>query len=583
MNNWDHEVDIVVVGSGAGALTAACRAADRGCEVLVVEKAGSYGGTSASSGGGLWIPNNHLMRAAGIDDSEEEAIAYITALTAEDVEPALVQAYVRESPVMFRYLQEQTRAAFESMIHYADYYQELEGAKPGGRSIDPLPYHARELGDAFATLGHSHVQTTVMGLIGYTNQEGAILLSKAPGWFKVVAKLALEYSADIVGRLKSRRSRRLVMGNALIGRLRHSLDDRGVPLWLSSPVVELLMEENRVSGVVVDGQDGPCRVRARRGVIIGAGGFEHNQDMREKYLPGPTRVDWSAASPTNTGDLIRAAEHIGAALHLMDEAWWGPTIVLEGEDRARMLFTERSMPGCIMVNREGRRFVNESVAYTTAVQAMYDRSGAQDNLPAFAIFDSRYRREYPFGPLLPGGMKLDWLQPPRVRDRFLKKHATLEGLAAELGVDPGGLKQTVERFNRYAHSGVDEDFHRGENSYDLLYGDVRLGPNPCLAPVVEGPFYGVEIYPGDIGTKGGLLTNENAQVINRDGSEIAGLYAIGNSSASPMGRYYPGAGATLGPAMTFGYIAANHASSASTDTVPDSGVRASVDHGITMV
>jgi len=278
-------------------------------------------------------------------------------------------------------------------------------------------------------------------------------------------------------------------------------------------------------------------------------------------LPGPTRADWSAASPNNTGDLIVAAEKIGAALHLMDEAWWGPTLVMEGEDRARMLFTERSMPGCIMVNREGRRFVNESVAYTTAVQAMYDRSGGGDNLPAFAIFDSRYRREYPFGPLLPAGMRLDWLQPARVRRRFLKTHASLDGLAAELGVDPQGLKSTVERFNHYATTGVDEDYHRGENSYDLLYGDVRLQPNPCLAPIVEGPFYGVEIYPGDIGTKGGLLTNEYAQVMGRDGSVIPGLYAIGNSSASPMGRYYPGAGATLGPAMTFGYIAAGHASS----------------------
>jgi 3-oxosteroid 1-dehydrogenase len=556
MNNWDHTVDVLVIGSGAGAMTAACRAADGGSDVLIVEKASCYGGTSASSGGGLWIPNNHLMHAAGIEDSEQEAVDYLSALAGDDVDPRVVRAYVRQAPEMLRYLECDTRAAFEAMVYYADYYQELEGAKPGGRSIDPLPYHARELGDAFSTLGRSHIQTTVMGLMGYTNQEGAILLSKAPGWAGVVAKLVLEYISDIAGRLKSRRSRRLVMGNALIGRLRHSLDDRGVPLWLSSPVHELLAEDGCVIGAVVDTPQGTRRLRARRGIIIGAGGFEHNQAMREKYLPGPTRTGWSAASPTNTGDLILAAEKIGAALHLMDEAWWGPTIAMDSEDRARMLFTERSMPGCIMVNAAGKRFVNESVAYTTAVQAMYNSSG--DNLPAYAIFDSRYRREYPFGPLLPGGMKLDWLQPARVKNEFLKQGATIESIAMELGIDPRGLQETVEQFNHFSVTGVDEDFHRGENSYDLLYGDVRLEPNPCLAPLNEAPFYGVEIYPGDIGTKGGLLTNEYAQVLDREGSPIPGLYAIGNSSASSMGRYYPGAGATLGPAMTFGYIAAQH-------------------------
>lgn len=236
------------------------------------------------------------------------------------------------------------------------------------------------------------------------------------------------------------------------------------------------------------------------------------------------------------------------------------TLAMEGEDRARMLFTERSMPGCIMVNKAGQRFVNESVAYTTAVQAMYDRSGGCSNLPCYAIFDARYRREYPFGPLLPGGMKLDWLQPKRVQKAFLTRSDSLQGLAATLGIDPHGLAKTVNAFNRYAAQGVDEDYHRGESSYDLLYGDARLGPNPCLAAIAEGPFYGVEIFPGDIGTKGGLLTDHSGQVLTQEGTVISGLYAIGNSSASPMGRYYPGAGATLGSAMTFGYIAAGHSS-----------------------
>ncbi|WP_116365912.1 FAD-dependent oxidoreductase [Parahaliea mediterranea] len=551
---WDARYDVVVIGSGAGALTAACRARDLGQSVVVLEKAPRYGGTSASSGGGLWVPNNHLMRAAGVQDSDDDALAYLRALTGDDVAPALVEAYVREAPQMLRYLEDQTHVAFEPMVHYADYYQELAGARPGGRSIDPLPYHARALGDAFHSMGLPHAQTRIMGLMGYTNQEGAVLLSKAPGWWKIVLKLALEYALDIPGRLQGRRSRRLVMGNALIGRLRHSLDERGVPVWLNAPVRELLTEGARVSGVVVEGPEGMRRVGARHGIIIGAGGFEHSQTLRERYLPGPTRAAWSAASPTNTGDMLLAATAIGAATHLMDEAWWGPTVRIQGEDRARMLFTERSMPGCILVNRAGQRFVNESVAYTTAVQAMY----AGENLPCYAIFDSRYRREYPFGPLLPGAMHLDGLQSARVRRHWLAKAASIDELAQQLGVDNAGLMATVQRFNGFAGSGIDQDFHRGENSYDLLYGDVRLGPNPCLAALQEAPYYGVEVYPGDIGTKGGLLTDASARVLSMGGEVLDGLYAIGNSAASVTGRYYPGAGATLGPAMTFGYIAANH-------------------------
>lgn len=558
--NTTETVDIIVVGSGAGALTAALTAAINGASVVVLEKAARFGGTSASSGGGLWIPLNHLMLAGGVDDNREDALRYLRALTDGDVDPAVVEAFVDQGPRMLRFLEDNSHVRYEAMLHYADYYQEIPGARPGGRSIDPLPWDARELGEVFLEMQPSHVQTTVMGLMGYTNLEGAVLLSKAPGWLKVVAKLALDYVSDIGWRLRSKRSRRLTMGNALMARLRRSLLDRGVPLRLSTPVRELIRDGERVTGVIAENGGQQFRLMARKGVIVGTGGFEHSQAMRERYLPAPTQCNWSAASPTNTGDLHLAAERIGAALHLMDEAWWGPTIVMEGEDRARMLFTERSMPGCIMVNRTARRFFNESVAYTTAVQAMYTADdGGTQNLPAWAIFDARYRRNYPFGPLLPGGMHLDWLQPSRVRNRFLQSAPTLQALAAKLGLDGQALSATVARFNGFAQSGTDEDFHRGENSYDLMYGDVRLGPNPCLASIAEAPFYAVQVHPGDIGTKGGILTNPDASALDTEGKVIPGLYAIGNCSASSMGRYYPGAGATLGPAMTFGFVAANHA------------------------
>jgi 3-oxosteroid 1-dehydrogenase len=556
MSETDFNVDLLVIGSGAGAMTAALRAARSGAQVLIVEKGRRYGGTSATSGGGLWIPANHLMAGVNIPDSAAEALQYLRALCGADVGEERLAAYVEHAPRMLRWLEQHSHVRFQSMPYYADYYQHLPGAKPGGRSIDPLPYHARELGTDFLDMQDPHVQTRVLGMIGYSNTEGAILLSKSPGWFKLILKLATSYFLDLPWRLRSRKSRRLTMGNALIGRLRHSLLELDVPIWLDSPAAELLTDgTGAVTGACILRQGTPVTVRARRGVVLASGGFEHNQALREAHLPQPTQARWSAANPLNTGDMLLAAQKLGAATALMDEAWWGPTIAIESEDRARMLFTERSMPGAIVVNRTGRRFFNESVAYTAAVQAMYRSS----NLPAYLIFDARYQREYPFGPLLPGGMHLNWLQPRAIRERLLTSAPSIEALAQKLGIGPQALAQTVTRFNDFAHRGKDEDYQRGENPYDLIYGDVRIKPNPCLAPLQEAPYYAIEIHPGDIGTKGGLLTDAHARVLRNDGAPIPRLYAIGNCSASVTGRHYPGAGATLGPAMTFGFRAAEHA------------------------
>jgi 3-oxosteroid 1-dehydrogenase len=535
-------------------MTAALVAAKSGLDVLIVEKAKVYGGTSATSGGGLWIPCNHLMPGVGIEDNPADAMAYMTALTGDDVPAANVESFVRNGERMLRWVSENTEARFISMAEYADYYQHIPGARPGGRSIDPLPYDARELGDDFLDMQQQHLQVRVLGMMGYTNVEGAVLLSKSPGWFKLIVKLTRQYFSDLPWRFRSRRSRRLTMGNALIGRLRKSLLDAMVPLWLDCPATGIVTENGAVKGVRVMRNGKPQEIRARRGVILASGGFEHSQALRERYLPTPTSTRWSAANPTNTGDMLVAGQAIGAKTALLDEAWWGPTIIVKGEDRARALFTERSMPGAIVINRAGQRFFNESVAYTTAVQAMYQPG----NLPSYVVFDQRYKRNYPFGPLLPSEMHLNWLQPGHIRNDLLKTAPTIETLAGAIGVDSAALAATVRRFNGFAAAGKDEDFERGENSYDLIYGDIRIKPNPCLAPVAEPPFYAVEIHPGDIGTKGGLLTDENARVVGEDGRPIQGLYAIGNCSASVTGRYYPGAGATLGPAMTFGYLAARH-------------------------
>ena len=556
-----HIVDLVVVGTGAGAMTAAIVAAKAGLKVLMVEKSKTYGGTSATSGGGLWIPCNHLMPGVGIEDNEADAITYMSTLSGKDVPLRNVESFVKNGPRMLRWMEENTEVQYIAMAEYADYYQQTPGARPGGRSIDPIPYDARKLGDDFLNMQAPHQQLRVMGMMGYSNTEGAVLLSKAPGWFKLVVKLAVEYFSDVAWRFRSKRSRRLVMGNALIGRLRRTLLDLNVPIWLATPATEILRNEGRVTGVRVLRNGKPMDVIASRGVILGSGGFEHSQTLRTKYLPNPTSSKWSAANPTNTGDLLIAGQKIGAKTALLDEAWWGPSITVDGEDRARALFSERSMPGAIVVNAQGKRFFNESVAYTAAVQAMYGGVEKMDgaNLPSYLIFDNRYRRNYPFGPLLPSEMHLNWLAPARVRNGLLKKANTIPELAAQIGVDGGSLKETVDRFNGFAQSGKDLDFQRGEDAYDLIYGDIRIQPNPCLAPVIEAPFYAIEIHPGDIGTKGGLLTDENGRVVDEHDQPIQGLYAVGNCSASVTGRTYPGAGATLGPAMTFGFLAARHA------------------------
>jgi 3-oxosteroid 1-dehydrogenase len=301
-------------------------------------------------------------------------------------------------------------------------------------------------------------------------------------------------------------------------------------------------------------------IRAEKGVILAAGGFEGNQEMREQYLPEPTRVEWTCANPDNTGDAIRMALELGAAVDLMDDAWWGPVTVVPGEPQARMLVIEKALPGGVMVDKNGERFVNEAAPYIDVVNAMYGKNTPEAPcVPAYLVFDADYRRKYPCGPMLQASQQPDWALPKAFRQGYLKKSETLGGLAAQLDIDPVGLAKTVEKVNEYARNGKDLDFQRGETVFDRYYGDEKVEPNPCLAPIDTPPFYGIEVYPGELGTKGGLATDANARVLRETGEPIPGLYAIGNCSASVMGHSYPGAGATLGPATTFGYIAARHA------------------------
>lgn len=553
--------DVIVVGSGAGAMTSAAIAADRGLSVLVVEKSDKFGGTSAISGGGIWIPNNHYFAAKGGKDSYDKALQYIMTAGGGRADETKVRAYLDHAPAMIKYLEDKSRVRYAVAEKYPDYYQHVPGSLPGGRSLDPELFDTSVLGDELENLRRPSPSTLLMGKISWTARDAHIAMARESGWRFKILWMMLRYKLDFKWRRKSKFDRRAGLGNSLVCALRASLLDRKVPLWLNTDFRDFVLDNGRVTGIKVVSKGRELTLNARRGVIIGAGGFEQNQTLREKYLPQPTKTSWSATPPgNNTGAALEAGMAAGAATDLLEWAWWSPTIPVVGEEKPRGIFAERAFPGSIVVNGLGKRFCNEAQGYLEFGDAMYkDREATGGkNVPAWCIFDAHFRFNYAMGPLMPGQIMPD----SRLRKEWLNsvywKADTLEELARQIDVDPAGLATTVKTVNEYARTGEDKDFGRGGNVFDRYYGDVNVKPNPCLAPIQKGPFYAMRMDAGDIGTKGGLLTDAHARVVRPDGSPIEGLYAIGNTSASVMGIAYPGAGATIGPAMTFGYIAAHH-------------------------
>lgn len=552
-----EEVDLLVVGSGAGGLTAAFTAANAGAKVLVVEKSSRFGGTSATSGGGIWIPNSDDARAKGHADDPQEALGYMKALIGNDVPEKKLRAYVDNAHRMLSYLGSQSEVRYTSYA-YADYHMDVAGARDGWRTHDPIPMMADRLGADFERMEAPHPVSLTFGRFTWTMEEAKVLMTMSPGAKPMLFKLMMRYIFDLPWRLKTKRSRRLTGGNALIGRLKLSLDAKGVPLWLNAPMTSLVRENGLVTGAIVERDGRTVEVRARRGIVLASGGFDHDMALREKHLPHPTG-DWSAGVRTNTGDALKAGTAIGAGTDLLDSAWWGPGFLLEGEDRARIMFVERALPSSIIVNQAGKRYMNEAASYHVAGGEMHRANRADaPTVPSWFVFDARYRGKYMLGQITPGKPSADKRIPAPMR-AILKKSDTIEGLARAMGVDPAAFAATVERFNSFAVKGEDPDFHRGVSAYDRHYGDASVTPNSTLAPIAEAPFYAIPIYPCDLGTNGGLATDENARVLDTEGKPIEGLYAIGNASAAAMGRTYPGAGATLGPAMTFGWLAARHA------------------------
>jgi 3-oxosteroid 1-dehydrogenase len=556
----DSAYDLIVVGSGAGALLAAIRAADEGLSVLVVEKAPLVGGTSALSGGGIWIPDNHDMPRARVRDSIDAAFRYVKTCAKGLATDDRVLAYVETARDMARYLA-QIGVPYRCMPHYSDYYPTLDGAMPGGRTMDPCDFNAAKLGvQALDSLRPTNPGQLIFGRMGINAFEARSMLARERKSKFVLMWIMARYFLDYPWRRKTPRDRRLTGGQALMGGLLTALRKRKVTLWLDTPLQSLTQEDGRVSGVVVQHEGKTVQLTAKRAVLLGAGGFERNQALREQYLPQPTNADWTATPVGgNTGDAILAGAQAGGVLHLMAHSWGVPTLFVPKEDKYRAMFVERSLPGCMVVNAAGQRFLNESGPYPEFQQAMFANHEATGGaVPAWIVFDAEFRAKYPIGPLMPSSAMPD----NRLRKSWLNvvywKGETLQQLAKQIGVDATGLVDSAARMTAFAQSGKDLDFDRGGNGFDRYYGDDSVKPNPNLAPIAKGPFYALKLFPGDIGTKGGLLTDRDARVLNQDGQAIEGLYCVGNNSASVMGPAYPGAGSTLGPAMTFAYRAVAH-------------------------
>ncbi|WP_029391791.1 FAD-binding protein [Streptomyces xiaopingdaonensis] len=540
---WDETVDFLVVGSGAGGMAAALSAARAGLKVLVVEKAATFGGSTALSGGGIWIPNNPTLRRRRASDDPDSVVRYLRAITAGDVPDARLTAYVEHGPAIMELLESSSRhLRFFWVKGYADYHPEEEGGRALGRTVEPLPFDTRKLGAAEGAQKPNGMKGPLGLWVTSKDYHDLAMVKRTWRGRRASLTAAWRVSSNVV-----RRRHMATGGRALAARLRMALGEAGIPLRLESPLRGLVRDEGgAVRGAVVGAG---LRVRARRGVLLATGGFDHNRELREKYLPDGGRDDVSAGAAENTGDGILAGQEAGAALEFMDDAWWMPS-VRHPSGAIVPLVSERCIPPSVIVSAEGRRFTNESAPYVNFVHDQLDGG----HVPAWFVMDAKARARYPFAQVLPGAP----FPKAYYEAGTVHRAETLTALAESIGVPGAALAETVRRFNGFARTGRDEDFGRGDSAYDRYYGDPTL-PNPNLDELTKPPYYAIRIEAGDLGTKGGLVCDEHSRVLRPDGTHVPGLYATGNTSASVMGHEYAGAGATIGPAMVFGHLAARHA------------------------
>lgn len=563
---WDSEYDVVVVGSGAGGLAAAITAHVEGLNVLVVEKTDRVGGSTAISGGAIWIPLAAQSRAVAPADSPERVREYLGQFVGSDVSEGTLAAFLAAGPRMVDYLGKHASLTLAPRPYSPDYYSGLNGAAPGGRALDPVEFDGRTLGKNFRLLRDPLREFMVLGgmMVALPDVRHLLRVTRSFTSWRIGMKLVMRYFAD---RLRGyHRGTRLLLGNALAARLYKSVLDRNIACWLSSPATALHHDGTRVCGITVRRNGVEQHIAARKGVVLATGGFPGDPVLREALFPKPAGA-WSMAPPDNTGDGIRLGQTAGAVLgkdHLT-AAFWAPVSVLQRPDGSHLnyphLVWDRAKPGLIAVNGAGQRFVNEANSYHEFVLGMYRSHERVPTIPAFLICDHAFIETWGLGLALPGGRPRQHL----IDAGYLLTAPTLGALAEVLGIDAAALETTVARCNAFAIQGEDPDFGKGGSAYNRHLGDAGHEPNACLGQIARPPFYAVKVYPGDIGTACGMRVDAHARAIDAAGVPIPGLYVAGNDMDSVLRGHYPGPGITLGPALTFGWLAGMHLAESSTE------------------
>jgi succinate dehydrogenase/fumarate reductase flavoprotein subunit len=558
------EADLAVLGSGVGGLTAALTAALEGLRVVVLDHADTIGGTSARSSGTVWVPGNHYLGADAEGDLKN-AGRYLDSLVGGRGDPAMRQAFLASAPRMLRNLEARAGLGFRPYGTAPDYRQDHAGAAKGGRPLEPLPFDGRTLGAAFSRLAWPIPELMLFGGMMVTRGEAAQLLraDRSPAAMMLGARLAGRYLRD---RLSHARGTRLVLGNALVARLFKASLDRGIAVHTGARTHRLVANGGRIDGVEATIQGRPVAVRASLGVVLAGGGFPASASWRAEHLPEPT-PEHTPAAPSCDGSTIGLGLSAGAVLGPpgIDNALWFPSSVAAREDGSTAVYPhivlDRAKPGLIAVNGAGRRFVNEAVSYHEFVRGMYRAHRDTPAIPAWLVCGRAFIRRYGLGLIRPRTPSLRRY----VASGYVKEAATVEALAGAIGIPADGLRETVERYNGFAVTGIDADFRKGETIYDRAGGDPDVRPNPCIGPIAGPPFYAVPVLPTPLGTSLGLRADTQARVLDAAGRAIPGLYVCGNDMQSAFGGEYPGAGAQLGQAMTFAWIAARHAAGINDD------------------
>ena len=552
--------DVLVAGSGAAGFATALTASLEGLDVLMVEKEPLFGGTTAYSAGVIWVPINGHQKAAGVSDSREAALTYLTAHVGNRLDRAKAEAFIDTAPTMLDIFEREGFVEYELAATWADYHPDEPGGSQGGRSLVPTEYDGRKLGPWFEKLRPALTTMMPLGgmMVGRNDLPHVFRMTQSAQSAWHIARMVARHARD---RLGHSRGTRLVNGNGLIARLAVHAFARGVPLWLNAPIVEIESNGSRVTGAVVQREGKPVRIAARRGVVLACGGFPADADLKRKvYGHLAAGKNHQLLPPSgNTGDGVRLAQTAGGVFHgdVHEPAAWAPVSLVPQRDGSTVPFPhffDRGKPGYISVDKRGKRFVNEAQSYHVYVPAMAEACRNDPVVEAWVVCDHRAIRAFGLGALGPRPMRI----APFVRSGYVKMGQTPAALAQACGVDPNGLTRTVADFNAQAANGEDPAFHRGGDAYQRFNGAPGHKPNPCIAPLLTPPFYAVRVVPGELGTFAGIATNANAQVIDKNGQPVPGLYAAGNDAASVMGGTYPAAGITIGPAMAFGFIAARH-------------------------